>query len=89
MLRSSRLLMFCASPQTAARESCCEWCWAKPRALPEAVPYSRCGRRRSGFTALLLRRKYLLWRCALVCERLIHSLVIEKKIPPMALCAGL
>ena len=60
----------------------------------------------SVFTALLLRRKYLLWRCALACERLrcepwrpwgwggttrglrIHSLVIEKKIPPMALCAG-
>ena len=37
MLRAA-LLMFCASPQTAARESCCEWCWAKPRALPEAVP---------------------------------------------------
>ena len=29
MLRAA-LLMFCASPQTAARESCCEWCWAKP-----------------------------------------------------------
>ncbi|EOD21196.1 hypothetical protein EMIHUDRAFT_241525 [Emiliania huxleyi CCMP1516] len=27
--------MFCASPQTAARESCCEWCWTKPRALSE------------------------------------------------------
>ena len=27
MLRAA-LLMFCASPQTAARESCCEWCWA-------------------------------------------------------------
>ena len=37
MLRAA-LLMFCASPQTAARESCCEWCWTKPRALPEAVP---------------------------------------------------
>ena len=40
MLRAA-LLMFCASPLTAAaaaRESCCEWCWAKPRALPEAVP---------------------------------------------------
>jgi len=24
-------------------------------------------------TALLLRRKYLLWRCALACERLIHT----------------
>ena len=33
MLRAA-LLMFCASPQTAARESCCEWCWTKPRALP-------------------------------------------------------
>jgi len=42
-----------------------------------------------------LRRKYVLWRCALVCERLrcepwrpwewVHSLVIEKKIPLMAL----
>jgi len=46
------------------------------------------------FTALLLTRKYVLWRCALVCERLrcepwrpwgwgIHSLVIEKEIRPM------
>ena len=26
MLRAA-LLMFCASPQTAARESCCEWCF--------------------------------------------------------------
>ena len=34
------LLMFCASPQTAARESCCERCWAKPRALAAA----RCRR---------------------------------------------
>ena len=25
---------------------------------------------RGMFTALLLRRKYLLWRCALACERL-------------------
>ena len=32
------------------------------------------------FTALLLTRKYVAWRYALVCERLIHSLVIEKKI---------
>ena len=38
MLRAA-LLMFCASPQTAARESCCAGCWTKPRALPEAVPY--------------------------------------------------
>jgi len=30
MLRAA-LLMLCASPQTAARESCCEWCWTKPR----------------------------------------------------------
>ena len=50
-------------------------------------------------TDLLLRRKYVRWRCALVHERLsevprpgwggVHSLVIEKKIRPMALCAGL
>jgi hypothetical protein len=63
--------------------------------------------------SLVMRRKYVLRRCALVCERLrcepwrpwewgettrgpiegpragVHSLVIEKKIPPMALCAGL
>ena len=32
------------------------------------------------FAALLLRRKYVLWRCALVCDS--HSLVIEKKIRP-------
>jgi len=30
----------------------------------------------TSFTALLLRRKYLLWRCALACERLRCSLVI-------------
>ena len=27
-------------------------------------------RQPAAFTALLLRRKYVLWRCALVCERL-------------------
>ena len=37
---------------------------------------------RALLTALLLRRKYLLWRCALA------DLVIEKKIPGMALAAA-
>ena len=46
---SSVLLMFCASPRTAAREteSCCEWCWAKPGRC-RRLCRSRYGRRRSG-----------------------------------------
>ena len=47
------------------------------RALPLKKKINRCRVRCVGvapradmFTALLLRRNYLLWRCALVCERL-------------------
>ena len=74
MLRAA-LLMFCASPLTAARESCCEWCWAKPRALP------------AGGCAVVGAVDGA--RAADLFGEVIHSLVIEKKIPPMALCAGL
>ena len=46
-------------------------------APPHGAPARFSGRGAGGasFTALLLRRKYLLWRCALVCDRLRFTLL--------------